>query len=71
MSTTTSPLQGAQEAQYEKRFDLEVWGKLLRYAMGHKIKLAALAFFGFTTALSDIGFPWVTGALIDEVAQKG
>ncbi len=71
MSTTTTPLEGAQEARYEKRFDLRVWGKLLRYAMAHKVKLSLLAFFGFTTALADIGFPWVTGALIDEVAQKG
>lgn len=71
MSTITDPLQGAQEARFEKRFDLEVWAKLLRYAMAHKVKLALLAFFGFTTALSDIGFPWVTGVLIDEVASKG
>jgi len=71
MSTITDPLKGAQEVRFEKRFDLKVWAKLLRYAMAHKVKLALLAFFGFTTALSDIGFPWVTGVLIDEVASKG
>ena len=71
MSTTSTSLDGAQETRYEKRFDLAVWAKLLRYALAHKVKLALLAFFGFTTALSDIGFPWVTGALVDEVASKG
>lgn len=71
MTTTSTTTISAEEARFEKRFDLRVWSKLLRYAMGHKWKLAGLAFFGFTTALSDIGFPWVTGALIDEVAQKG
>jgi ATP-binding cassette, subfamily B, bacterial len=70
-TTSTTTTTAAQETRFEKRFDLRVWSKLLRYAMGHKWKLAGLAFFGFTTALSDIGFPWVTGALIDEVAIKG
>ena len=71
MTSLTESSLARQDLQKSKRFDLKVWAKLLRYAMAHKLKVSGLVFFGFTTALADIGFPWLTGALIDEVAQQG
>ncbi len=62
-----STIQSALEANYEKRFDLPLWMKLLRYGLRRKGLLIALIASGFLTAVCDVLFPLLTKHVIDGI----
>ena len=63
-------MSSMQEEEHEgrnSRIDMGLWRGLFGYALRYKTQVVLLGFFAITTGLTEVCFPLVSRALIDEV----
>ena len=53
----------------EQKVDLDLWKKLLRYTLHYRRTAITFCFVALGLALSDLGFPLLTGRLISEIEE--
>jgi ATP-binding cassette subfamily B protein len=59
------------EDDYEIKFDLRLWRKLLAYTLRYRRTAAAFAIIALGLATSDLCFPILTGRIVADVQQHG
>lgn len=54
----------------EQKLDLRLWRTLIRYTLHYRGTTVAFVAVAFGLAISDLGFPWVTGSLITAIEKN-
>jgi ATP-binding cassette subfamily B protein len=62
---------GFDDDSYHKGMNLDLWRKLLSYALRYRFEVTILALCAFFTAIAEIGFPLITRSVIDAIAADG
>ncbi len=62
---------GFEEDSYEHGMNLDLWRRLLGYTLSYRVEASILGVCAVTTAISEIAFPLITRAVIDQVAESG
>jgi ATP-binding cassette subfamily B protein len=62
---------GFDEDSYNQGMNLDLWRKLLGYALHYRLEVGILALCAFITAICEIAFPLITREVIDAVAEQG
>lgn len=62
---------GFDEDSYHQGMNLDLWRKLLGYALKYRFEVSVLATCAFLTAVAEIAFPLITRSVIDEVGAHG
>lgn len=62
---------GIDEDSFTQGMKLELWRKLLGYALHYRFEVSILALCAFLTAIAEIAFPLITRSVIDAVAKHG
>lgn len=64
-------MQYQEEQDYTKRFDIDIWKKLVRYAKPYHKHLVAIVLIMLLTAVCDVIFPLLNREAIDQFAKLG
>ncbi len=59
------------EDDHEMKVDLRLWKKLLKYTLRYRWTTFAFTSIAFVAAVSDLGFPLLTGRLISDIETNG
>ncbi|MEL0064335.1 MAG: ABC transporter ATP-binding protein [Gammaproteobacteria bacterium] len=62
---------GFDDDSYHEGMNLDLWRKLLSYALNYRFEVTILAVCAFFTAIAEIAFPLVTRSVIDTIAADG
>ena len=62
---------GFDDDSYNQGMKLELWRRLLGYALAYRFEVSMLALSAFFTAAAEIAFPLITRSVIDEVSARG
>lgn len=62
---------GFDDDSYHQGMNLDLWRKLLSYALNYRFEVTILAVCAFFTAIAEIAFPLVTRSVIDTIAADG
>ena len=62
---------GFDDDSYNHGMKLELWRRLLGYALAYRFEVSMLALSAFFTAAAEIAFPLITRSVIDEVSARG
>ncbi|MBO6556239.1 MAG: ABC transporter ATP-binding protein [Pseudomonadales bacterium] len=62
---------GFDDDSYHQGMNLDLWKKLLGYALHYKKEVAILATCAFFTAVCEIAYPLITKSVIDAIAADG
>lgn len=62
---------GFNDDAYREGMKLELWRKLLSYALNYPRAVSVLAASAFCTAIAEIAFPLITRGVIDAIAAEG
>ena len=62
---------GFDEDSYDHGMNLDLWRKLLGYALHYRLEVTVLAISAFFTAVCEIAYPLITKNVIDSVAVDG
>jgi len=62
---------GFDDDSYHEGMNLDLWRKLLSYALNYRFEVTILAVCAFFTAIAEIAFPLVTRGVIDAIAADG
>ena len=62
---------GFDDDSFHEGMNLDLWRKLLSYALNYRFEVTILAVCAFFTAIAEIAFPLVTRSVIDTIAADG
>ncbi len=62
---------GFDEDSFQRGMNLNLWRRLLGYALNYRKEVTILATCAFFTAIAEIAFPLITREVIDAVAEHG
>ncbi len=62
---------GFDEDAYHRGMNLDLWRKLLGYALNYRFEVTILATCAFFTAICEIAYPLITKNVIDAIAANG
>lgn len=62
---------GFDDESYHHGMNLDLWRRLLGYALRYRLEVSILAICAIATAICEIAFPLITRAVIDSVAEFG
>ena len=62
---------GFDDDSYNQGMKLELWRRLLAYALAYRFEMGMLALSAFFTAMAEIAFPLITKSVIDDIAIYG
>jgi len=62
---------GFDEDSYHQGMNLDLWRKLLGYALHYRLEVTILATSAFFTAVCEIAYPLITKSVIDSIAAEG
>ncbi|MDA0979197.1 MAG: hypothetical protein O3B72_11600, partial [Proteobacteria bacterium] len=62
---------GFNDDSYHQGMNLDLWRRLLGYALHYRQAVIILGVCAFLTAVAEIAFPLITRGVIDEVGRAG
>ena len=62
---------GFDDDSYTQGMKLELWRRLLAYALNYRLEISALSISAVMTAAAEIAFPLITRSVIDEISARG
>ena len=62
---------GFDDDSYNQGMKLELWRRILVYALAYRFEMGMLALSAFFTAMAEIAFPLITKSVIDDIAIYG
>lgn len=62
---------GFDDDSFDQGMKLDLWRRLLGYALHYRFEVSVLATCAFFTAVAEIAFPLITRSVIDEIAAEG
>ena len=62
---------GFDDDSYTQGMELELWRRLLAYALNYRLEISALSISAVMTAAAEIAFPLITRSVIDEISARG
>ena len=62
---------GFDDDSFNQGMKLDLWRRLLRYALAYRFEMSMLALSAFFTASAEIAFPLITRSVIDDISANG